>query len=144
MNLNPKSKKELKSECHRLLREIFFYDKGGRAVAYAWLHRKYKKPIHFSRINNKQELRKIYDDLWLYSFNHKEKEYKPKKIKQLKQLQKQKIITPSNIKIKRNVFFKGKIEYPKNPIIPKWKYHLNKVINSLHLTQIINKSKIKL
>lgn len=66
--VNPKHKGHYKKACHELLEEIWGSHSQGRAQAYFWLSKEFKKTVHFSEINDEDELKEIFNRLWKYSF----------------------------------------------------------------------------
>lgn len=51
-----------------LMDEIWGTGKSSKALSYAWLRREFGKDIHFSAIQNEEELRTIHQRLFLHSF----------------------------------------------------------------------------
>lgn len=58
---------DYKRDCHRLMEEIWGWDKKGRSIAYSWLKSEMGMEVHFSEINDIQLLRQIHDKLFSYS-----------------------------------------------------------------------------
>lgn len=68
INPNPKTNAEYKASCHFLMEEMFGADKKGRRRSYMWIKERFKVEIHFSKINDRDLLKKIFDILWVRSF----------------------------------------------------------------------------
>ena len=62
--VSPKKPHEYKAACHVLMEEIFT----SPGLAYAWLHRQFGKPIHFSQIDDIPMLHAIWERLYMHSF----------------------------------------------------------------------------
>lgn len=65
---NPKNAYEYKLACHKLMDQMWGVGKEGRALSYAWLSRKYKFEVHFSKIDDIKLLDEIWQALYLRSF----------------------------------------------------------------------------